>query len=63
MLRPLLLILALMRWRGYRRMAGRCALYPRGSAPYPVVLAIAADGSIRVTDDRSRAILRIARAD
>ena len=30
----------------------------RGS---PVVMAVAADGSIWVTDDRSRAILRIAR--
>jgi glucose/arabinose dehydrogenase len=28
-----------------------------------VVLAVAADGSIWVTDDRSRAILRIARSE
>jgi len=41
---------------GWDRVAGR---QPRGS---PVVMAIAADGSIWVTDDRSRAILRIARS-
>ena len=40
---------------GWDRVAGR---QPRGS---PVVMAVAADGSIWVTDDRSRAILRIAR--
>jgi streptogramin lyase len=40
---------------GWDRVAGR---KPRGS---PVVMAVAADGSIWVTDDRSRAILRIAR--
>lgn len=40
---------------GWDRVVGR---HPRGS---PVVLAVAADGSIWVTDDRSRAILRIAR--
>lgn len=40
---------------GWDRVAGR---QPRGS---PVVIAVAADGSIWVTDDRSRAILRIAR--
>ncbi|WEK57819.1 MAG: PQQ-dependent sugar dehydrogenase [Candidatus Brevundimonas phytovorans] len=40
---------------GWDRIAGR---QPRGS---PVVMAVAADGSIWVTDDRSRAILRIAR--
>lgn len=33
---------------------------PRGA---PVVLAVAADGSIWVTDDRNRAILRIARSE
>ncbi|MGE6955911.1 PQQ-dependent sugar dehydrogenase, partial [Brevundimonas sp. NPDC049575] len=38
---------------GWDRVAGR---QPRGS---PVVMAVAADGSIWVTDDRSRAILRI----
>jgi len=41
---------------GWDRVAGR---QPRGS---PVVIAVAADGSIWVTDDRSRAILRIARS-
>ncbi|WP_292032000.1 MULTISPECIES: PQQ-dependent sugar dehydrogenase [unclassified Brevundimonas] len=41
---------------GWDRVAGR---QPRGS---PVVMAVAADGSIWVTDDRSRAILRIARS-
>ena len=41
---------------GWDRIAGR---QPRGS---PVVMAVAADGSIWVTDDRSRAILRIARS-
>ena len=40
---------------GWDRVAGR---QPRGS---PVVIAVAADGSIWVTDDRSRAIRRIAR--
>ena len=40
---------------GWDRVVGR---QPRGS---PVVMAVAADGSIWVTDDRSRAILRIAR--
>jgi len=40
---------------GWDRVSGR---QPRGS---PVVMAVAADGSIWVTDDRSRAILRIAR--
>lgn len=42
---------------GWDAVAGR---QPRGS---PVVMAVAADGSIWVTDDRSRAILRIARPD
>ena len=42
---------------GWDAIAGR---QPRGS---PVVMAVAADGSIWVTDDRSRAILRIARPD
>lgn len=42
---------------GWDAVSGR---QPRGS---PVVMAVAADGSIWVTDDRSRAILRIARAD
>ena len=41
---------------GWDRVTGR---QPRGS---PVVMAVAADGSIWVTDDRSRAILRIARS-
>jgi glucose/arabinose dehydrogenase len=41
---------------GWDRVAGR---QPRGS---PVAMAVAADGSIWVTDDRSRAILRIARS-
>ncbi len=41
---------------GWDRVSGR---QPRGS---PVVMAVAADGSIWVTDDRSRAILRIARS-
>jgi glucose/arabinose dehydrogenase len=40
---------------GWDKVAGR---HPRGS---PVTLATAPDGSIWVTDDRSRAILRIAR--
>ncbi|WP_392354642.1 hypothetical protein V8F63_04640 [Brevundimonas sp. LF-1] len=40
---------------GWDRIAGR---HPRGS---PVTMATASDGSIWVTDDRSRAILRIAR--
>ena len=40
---------------GWDRVGGR---QPRGS---PVVMAVAAAGSIWVTDDRSRAILRIAR--
>ncbi|MDQ1154611.1 sorbosone dehydrogenase family protein [Brevundimonas sp. SORGH_AS_0993] len=40
---------------GWDLVAGR---QPRGS---PVVMAVAADGAIWVTDDRSRAILRIAR--
>lgn len=40
---------------GWDRVAGR---QPRGS---PVVMAVADDGSIWVTEDRSRAILRIAR--
>jgi glucose/arabinose dehydrogenase len=40
---------------GWDRVAGR---QPRGS---PVTMATAADGSIWVSDDRSRAILRIAR--
>jgi glucose/arabinose dehydrogenase len=40
---------------GWDRVAGR---QPRGS---PVVMAVASDGSIWVTDDRSRAIVRIAR--
>lgn len=40
---------------GWDAVAGR---QPRGS---PVVMAVAADGAIWVTDDRSRAILRIAR--
>ena len=40
---------------GWDRIAGR---HPRGS---PVTMATAPDGSIWVTDDRSRAILRIAR--
>lgn len=40
---------------GWDTVSGR---QPRGA---PVVLAIAADGSIWVTDDRNRAILRIAR--
>ena len=40
---------------GWDRVGGR---QPRGS---PVVMAVAADGAIWVTDDRSRAILRIAR--
>jgi len=42
---------------GWDTVAG---LQPRGA---PVVLAVAADGSIWVTDDRNRAILRIARSD
>ena len=42
---------------GWDTVAGR---QPRGA---PVVLAVAADGSIWVTDDRNRAILRIARSD
>ncbi|WP_336976038.1 PQQ-dependent sugar dehydrogenase [Brevundimonas nasdae] len=42
---------------GWDTIAGR---QPRGA---PVVLAVAADGSIWVTDDRNRAILRIARSD
>ncbi|HBI19524.1 MAG TPA: sugar dehydrogenase [Brevundimonas sp.] len=42
---------------GWDAVAGR---QPRGS---PVALAVAADGSIWIADDRSRAILRIARAD
>ena len=42
---------------GWDTVAGR---QPRGA---PVVLAVAADGSIWVTDDRNRAILRIARLD
>ncbi|MCK6105356.1 PQQ-dependent sugar dehydrogenase [Brevundimonas sp. EYE_349] len=42
---------------GWDAVAGR---QPRGS---PVALAVAADGSICIADDRSRAILRIARAD
>lgn len=42
---------------GWDAVAGR---QPRGA---PVVLAVAADGSIWVTDDRNRAILRIARKD
>ena len=42
---------------GWDTVSGR---QPRGA---PVVLAIAADGSIWVTDDRNRAILRIARSD
>ena len=42
---------------GWDAVAGR---QPRGS---PVVMAVAADGSIWVADDRSRAILRIARAE
>lgn len=41
---------------GWDTVAGR---QPRGA---PVVLAVAADGSIWVTDDRNRAILRIARS-
>ncbi|MFB7879448.1 MULTISPECIES: PQQ-dependent sugar dehydrogenase [Brevundimonas] len=40
---------------GWDKVAGR---HPRGS---PVTMATAPDGSIWVTDDRSRAILRIAR--
>lgn len=42
---------------GWDAVSGR---QPRGA---PVVLAVAADGSIWVTDDRNRAILRIARKD
>ena len=42
---------------GWDTVAGR---QPRGA---PVVLGVAADGSIWVTDDRNRAILRIARSD
>lgn len=42
---------------GWDTIAGR---QPRGA---PVVLAVAADGSIWVTDDRNRAVLRIARSD
>ena len=42
---------------GWDAVAGR---QPRGA---PVVLAVAVDGSIWVTDDRNRAILRIARSD
>ncbi|MBC1183824.1 gluconolaconase [Brevundimonas sp. WCHBH090558] len=42
---------------GWDTVSGR---QPRGA---PVVLAVAADGSIWVTDDRNRAILRIARSD
>ena len=42
---------------GWDTVAGR---QPRGA---PVALAVAADGSIWVTDDRNRAILRIARSD
>lgn len=42
---------------GWDTIAGR---QPRGA---PVVLAVAADGSLWVTDDRNRAILRIARSD
>lgn len=42
---------------GWDTVAGR---QPRGA---PVVLAVAADGSIWVTDDRNRAILRIARSE
>ncbi len=42
---------------GWDKVAGR---QPRGA---PVVLGVAADGSIWVTDDRNRAILRIARSD
>jgi len=40
---------------GWDKVVGR---HPRGS---PVTMATAPDGSIWVTDDRSRAILRIAR--
>lgn len=40
---------------GWDHVAGR---QPRGS---PVAMAVAADGSIWITDDRSRAILRLAR--
>ena len=40
---------------GWDKVAGR---HPRGS---PVTMAAAPDGAIWVTDDRSRAILRIAR--
>ena len=42
---------------GWDTVAGR---QPRGA---PVVLAVAADGSIWITDDRNRAILRISRKD
>lgn len=42
---------------GWDTVAGR---QPRGA---PVVMAVAADGSIWVTDDRNRAILRIARSE
>ena len=42
---------------GWDAVAGR---QPRGS---PVALAVASDGSIWVSDDRSRAIFRIARSD
>ena len=42
---------------GWDTVAGR---QPRGA---PVVLAVAADGSLWVTDDRNRAILRIARSE
>lgn len=40
---------------GWDRNDGR---HPRGA---PVAMAVAADGSIWVTDDRNRAVLRIAR--